>query len=71
MSFMRNNDLRNGKYLNPLGIRFLNFKEVKDFLENFDFIDNGFLLRYKRLSYGNKKIQFINNELCNMELMIE
>jgi hypothetical protein len=71
MSLMRNNDIKKGKYLNPLGLRFLNFREVKDFLENFDFIENGFLLRYKKLIYGNKKIQFINNELCSMELIIE
>lgn len=71
MALMRNNDLRKGKYLNPLGLRFLNIQEVKDFLENFDYIENGFHLRYKRLTFGKKRIQFINNELASMELIME
>lgn len=69
MSLMRNNDIRKGTKLKPLGIKFENFKEVKLFLENFDFIDNGFLLRYKEMTFGSKRIQFINNELLDVRFI--
>ena len=69
MALMRNNNIRNRIKLEPLGIKFENFKEAKLFLENFDFIDNGFLLRYKEMTFGSKKIQFINNELLDVRFI--
>jgi len=69
MALMCNNNI-DGIELKPLGIKFRDFQEVKMYFENFDFISNGFILRYKQMTFGNKSILFINNDLVNMELIM-
>lgn len=69
MTLMHNNNI-DGIELKPLGIKFRDFQEAKIYFENFDFISEGFLLRYKEMTFRNKSILFINNDLVNMELIM-